>query len=117
MQGILEQLTDLGWERRDLFAIEMTLEETLTNAIRHGNKLDESKQVFVACKVSPQRFWLKVQDEGEGFVPEDVPDCTADENLKACGGRGLLLIQAYMTNVTYNECGNCITLEKLRTDE
>ena len=114
MQEILNQLTRLGWDGRDWFGIEMALEESLTNAIRHGNRFDESKSVSVECKVSPERFWLRVRDEGPGFCPDHVPDCTADENLERCGGRGLALIQAFMTRVEYNECGNCVTMEKIR---
>ncbi|MCI0642285.1 MAG: ATP-binding protein [Gemmataceae bacterium] len=115
MQEILETLESLGWEGRDLFAVEMALEESLTNAIRHGNRLDESKRVHVECRASRDRFWLRVKDEGNGFRPQLVPDCTADENLECPGGRGLALIKAYMTNVEYNECGNCVTLEKIRS--
>jgi len=117
MEDILVRLSGLGWQRHDLFGIEITLEETLSNAIRHGNRFDESKQVFVLCKISPEQFWLQVRDEGEGFIPDQVPDCTTDENLEACGGRGLFLIQAYMNRVTYNDTGNCVTLEKTRTLE
>jgi serine/threonine-protein kinase RsbW len=115
MREIIAQLEQLGWGGRDLFAIQMALEESLTNAVRHGNGLDEKKQVVVECKVSPERFWLRVEDEGVGFRPEKVPDCTADENLERCGGRGLALIKAYMTSVEYNDRGNCVTLEKQRS--
>ena len=115
MREILARLADLGWEGRDFFGIEMTLEETLSNAIKHGNQFDESKQVFVNCKISPDRFWLKVRDEGEGFQLQDVPDCRSEENLEKCGGRGVLLIKAFMDRVSFNECGNCVTLEKTRS--
>jgi serine/threonine-protein kinase RsbW len=114
MRNIVQQLVQLGWGDHDLFSIELALAESLTNAIRHGNQLDESKQVVVSCKVSPQRFWLRVQDEGKGFQPHNVPDCTADENLECLGGRGVALIKAYMTSVEYNDCGNCVTMEKVR---
>jgi serine/threonine-protein kinase RsbW len=116
MQEILEQLARNGWEGRDLFGVEMALEESLTNAIRHGNRFDEDKKVLVECNVSPERFWLRVRDEGPGFSPGAVPDCTAEENLDCPGGRGLALIKAYMTRVEHNECGNCVTMEKIRTD-
>jgi serine/threonine-protein kinase RsbW len=115
MDEILRQLRCLGWDGRDYFGIEMALEESLSNAIRHGNRSDESKQVVVDCKLSPERFWLRVQDEGRGFNPKAVPDCTADENLKCPGGRGLALIRAYMTTVEHNERGNCVTMEKIRS--
>lgn len=117
MKQILTELTQLGWEGRDFFAVEVSLEETLSNAIRHGNQFDESKQVFVACKASPERFWLKVCDEGPGFDPDAVPDCTDEKHLEECGGRGVMLIQAYMTRVEYNEAGNCVTMEKVRGGE
>jgi serine/threonine-protein kinase RsbW len=116
MQEILEQLERFGWDGRDLFGIELTLEESLSNAIRHGNCMDESKVVQVECKISPQRFWLRVEDEGRGFQPDSVPDCTADENLECTGGRGLALIRAFMTHVEHNRRGNRVTMEKIRTE-
>jgi serine/threonine-protein kinase RsbW len=114
MQEILKQLAQFGWDGRDLFGVELALEESLTNAIRHGNCCDEAKHVHVECKISPERFWLRVQDEGSGFSPLAVPDCTADENLGCPGGRGLALIKAYMTRVEHNRRGNCVTMEKIR---
>jgi serine/threonine-protein kinase RsbW len=115
MEEILGELKAQGWCGRDLFGIQMALEESLSNAIRHGNRLQESKRVAVDCKVSPERFWLRVRDEGSGFRPAAVPDCTADENLECPGGRGLALIRAYMTRVDYNKRGNCVTMEKTRS--
>jgi serine/threonine-protein kinase RsbW len=115
VREVLAQLKLLGWADRDLFAVEMALVESLINAIRHGNRFDAKKNVVVQCKISPERFWLRVEDEGAGFQPERVPDCTADENLECCTGRGLKLIKAYMSSVEYNERGNCVTMEKFRT--
>ena len=66
MEEILQQLQRLGWDKecRDHFGIEMALEESLSNAIRHGNCYDASKYVLVECKASADRFWLRVTDEG-----------------------------------------------------
>lgn len=114
VEEVMSQLTDLGWEGRDHFGVLMTLEETLTNAIRHGNSLDPEKRVRVGCRLSADRFWLQVEDEGEGFRPDLVPDCTEDENLEAFGGRGMALINAYMAEVTFNERGNQITVSTHR---
>jgi serine/threonine-protein kinase RsbW len=117
MVEILDELKKLGWDGRDSFGVELALAESLTNAIRHGNRLDETKQVFVECKLSPERFWIRVCDEGEGFEPLLVPDCTADENLECSGGRGLALIKAFMSHVEHNKSGNCVTMEKIRSGE
>lgn len=115
MEEILDQLSQHGWEGRDFFGVQMALEESLTNAIRHGNKLDERKCVDVSCKVSPDVFWLRVKDEGEGFDPDDVADCTSQEGVECTGGRGMLLIKTFMTDVTHNAQGNCVTMKKVRS--
>lgn len=115
MQQILDTLKEHGWDGRDLFGVEMALEESLSNAIRHGNCCDESKIVDVDCRLSSERFWIQIVDQGSGFKPDLVPDCTEDENLECPGGRGLALMKAFMTTVEYNDRGNCITLEKIRT--
>ena len=117
MEEILEQLASLEWEGRDYFGVQMALEESLSNAIRHGNKLDESKVVRVHCKVSATRFWLQVEDQGEGFVPDAVADCTSEEGLASAGGRGMMLIQSYMTSLEHNESGNQITMEMVRASD
>ena len=77
-----------------------------------GNKEDPAKKVQVDCRLSPARFWVQICDEGPGFKPAAVPDCCAPDRLEACGGRGLALIEAYMTAVQYNQRGNCLTMEK-----
>ncbi|TWT96188.1 serine-protein kinase RsbW [Botrimarina colliarenosi] len=110
LEEVLSRMESLGWGGRDLFGVQMTLEETLTNAIRHGNHSDASKLVRAACKVNGERFWLSVEDEGEGFCRDDVADCTADENVGAFGGRGMALIDAYMADVSFNDRGNRITV-------
>lgn len=110
LEEILSELEKRGWEGRDHFGVQMTLEETFTNAIRHGNGCDQDKRVRVECRLSGERFWMSVEDEGDGFKLDHVADCTADENLEALGGRGMLLIQAYMESVSFNERGNQITV-------
>jgi serine/threonine-protein kinase RsbW len=113
IQSALEQLADLGWGKCDLFGVHMALEESISNAIRHGNKEDPSKFVDVECRLAPHRFWLQVCDEGPGFKPEVVPDCCAPDRLEVVGGRGLALMKAYMTRLHYNDQGNCLTMEKV----
>jgi serine/threonine-protein kinase RsbW len=99
VREVLAQLEQLGWSDRDLFAVQMALVESLINAMRHGNRLDKKKKVEFECKANRDRFWMRVKDEGPGFRPDAGPDCTAEENLELCCGRGLALIKAYMSNV------------------
>lgn len=113
MQSVIDQLESLGWKHSDLFAIHMALEESISNAIRHGNKEDPAKRVAIDCEFSDVRFWIRVCDEGLGFDPKKVPDCCDPDRLEVSGGRGLALMKAYMTFMEYNARGNCLTMEKL----
>lgn len=117
LEEIMVALEGLGWNGRDHFGVQLALEEALSNAIRHGNKLDDSKTVEVECKASPEEFWIQIEDQGAGFNPCDVADCRSPEGLEHYGGRGLLLIESYMSSVEHNEAGNRVTMTKNRTPE
>jgi len=93
------------------FAIRLAFEEAVSNAIRHGHaELPEGTPVGLEVDVSSARVDMSVQDQGPGFDPEEIPDPTLEENLSKPTGRGLLLIRAYMSDVTFNERGNRINM-------
>ena len=48
------------------------------------------------------------------FCPEEIPDPTAEENLDRPNGRGIMLMQSYMTKVRFNRTGNEVWLLKER---
>jgi serine/threonine-protein kinase RsbW len=108
-------LMEHGWPSREIYAVQLAVEEGLANAMRHGNRLDRSKHVRVACHLNGERIQVEIADEGPGFKPNTVPDPTLDENLERPGGRGLLLMRSYMTRVEYNAAGNAVTMEKIRS--
>lgn len=114
---ILEAVRANGFEGQNLFAINLALEEALTNAIKHGNRLDPAKKVKVSAKVSPKRFEIRIEDQGQGFDRKSVPDPTVAENIEKCSGRGILLIEAYMSEVIWDRGGRRLTMIKLNEPE
>ena len=113
-RAILEQVDQFAYPQRARFALHLALEEALNNAIHHGNGGDPAKQVRIAYSVEHDRTTVTVCDEGPGFTPETLPDPTCEQNLQRPGGRGVMLIKAYMSEVSFNECGNCISFVKHR---
>jgi serine/threonine-protein kinase RsbW len=101
---ILDAVGRCGFSEADTFAIHLALEEGLINAIKHGNQSDPAKKVRVVATVTPAAADITIEDEGRGFDRAEVPDPTLEENLEKCSGRGLLLIESYMTRVEYS-CG------------
>ncbi len=115
LQSEIEEVLQIAqFPEAEIFAIKMAVEEALVNAIKHGNQMDPEKRVTITYTALPDRFDVRITDEGPGFDPNDVPDPTAPENLERPCGRGLLLIRYYMTEVSFDARGSTISMYKLR---
>jgi serine/threonine-protein kinase RsbW len=114
LQALIEQHLQSRtlFTENEIFSIKLALEEAIVNAIKHGNQMDRSKTVRVAYRIEPDRFDVLIVDEGPGFDPDDVPDCTAPENLERPCGRGLLLMRHYMNHIEYRDRGNTVYMFK-----
>src|SRR3984885_8765420 len=115
-ERIISRLEQIGFPPRGIFGVRLALEEALVNAIKHGNGLDPAKEVFVTCQISNDKVRVVIEDQGPGFRLQDVPDPTDDENLEKPGGRGIMLMRAFLSVVEYNERANPVVLEKNSTD-
>ena len=114
---IVADAVDAGFEDDALFAIRLTVEEALVNAVRHGNGLDDTQTVDAQWRVEGERFEITITDCGCGFDPDAVPDPTTDENIARPSGRGVMLMKAYMDEVRFNDAGNSVTLVKLKASK
>lgn len=111
VKRIIGGLTLHGYTESSKFAVRLAIEEGLANAFRHGHKgLPATSGVHVTFNVTPDQLRVTIQDSGPGFDPHVVPDPTLDENLELPSGRGLMLMRAYMTSVTFNSKGNQVTM-------
>lgn len=111
---IIREAEALGYNEECLFALQLSLEEALTNAIRHGNGGNILKKVKVHYRITPEQVELLIADEGEGFDPARVPDPTQPEFLARPSGRGIMLMRAYMNVLEFNATGNSIHMIKYR---
>ena len=113
-ERLISLMQSFEYSSRDVFAMRLSLEEAITNAIRHGNRQHPDKQVHVLCRVDMQRIEVIVTDQGEGFNPDDVPDPTLEEFLERPSGRGVMLMRAYLSVCQYSEGGRRITMVRER---
>ena len=92
-----------GLDEDSLHWVSVAVRESVVNAIKHGNKNDESKRVVVEFTPiplhQPEELLIRVEDEGEGFDPEEVADPLAPENILKSSGRGIFLIRSFMDDV------------------
>jgi serine/threonine-protein kinase RsbW len=95
---------------------ELCLDEALTNAIVHGNGRDPQRKVRVWLFCDDERWGAIVEDEGEGFAPEDVPQ--VDEVSPAeYARRGILLMDGYVDELVYSNGGRRVMLIRHREKE
>ena len=112
LQYLLERVAKRGLitpERSNLF---IALDEAFVNAVKHGNKSNPNKLVRIAAELSPREASFTVEDEGEGFNVQAIPDPCDPANLFKSSGRGVLLIYNIMDEVEYNAQGNRVKMVK-----
>lgn len=85
--------------------------EAANNAILHGNKLDEKKNVNILCKIENNNLSIKIDDEGAGFDYKNVPDPTAPENIENVNGRGIFLMEKLSDKIDFTRNGATVILE------
>ena len=100
--AVSDFLSRTGVSEDVAFGIDMAVREAVTNAVLHGNKLDESKFAEINLKSSPGAFEITVHDQGSGFRPEDIPDPTKDENIMKTSGRGIFFMRNFMDEVEWS---------------
>ena len=111
---IMAKLEANKFDKDDIFAVHLTLEEAFLNAVKHGNKMDPTKKVKVEYTVYSEKVDISITDEGNGFEPEHVADPRFGEKLFEPGGRGLLLMNSYMDIVEYNKRGNSVHMVRYK---
>jgi CheY-like chemotaxis protein len=118
-----------------LIRLGRALDESLTNALYHGNlELDSTpcdadaagwnesaqsrsqqppyrdRRIHVTVNLSRTEAVFVIRDDGPGFDLSQVPDPTDPANLESTTGRGLMLIRTFMDEVRHNTEGNEITI-------
>ena len=121
----------------DRLRISIAFEESLLNALYHGNlevssdlrdedqtayedlarqrSLQEpyiDRQLYVDISLTQEAVRFSVRDEGPGFDPEVIPDPTDPEYLDRPSGRGMLLMRSFMDELEYSEGGRQVTMMK-----
>lgn len=121
--------------------VALSLIEIITNAIEHGNlkitgeekialkSQDESeylsefnrraglapykdRTVTITARINSEEAVFLVEDGGDGFDFEDLPDPTHPDYLFLPSGRGILLASTFMDSMEFIGKGNAVRLTK-----
>jgi len=95
----------IGLDEDAIHWVGVSLRESVINAIKHGNRNDARKRVFVELAASGRldhatggaaELVIRVRDEGRGFDPGMVESPLEPENLLKASGRGIFIIRSFM---------------------
>ncbi len=90
----------------DLYGnIMISVTECISNAIVHGNQSNSGKMVHLELQLEPGLLRCSIEDEGNGFDFNQLPDPTDPENLEKTGGRGIFLMKHLSDEVKFEEGG------------
>jgi len=100
-------------EKEDLLERETSYYERVLEE-REKREAFRSRRIALDFDIDTEKVVISVEDEGNGFDIRNIPDPTDPENLMKNLGRGILLITSIMSDVSFNEKGNRITMKLLR---
>lgn len=97
----------------DNIKIELALREALVNAVVHGNQENPRKRIYVNCRCTLDgQVSIRIEDEGDGFEHDAIPDPTSPDNRLRTHGRGIYLIRTLMDHVEFEQGGSVLHIHK-----
>ncbi len=119
-RAALDLARESGFGEEDLDRIGMSVRECTVNAVVHGNRYNSHKKVRLSLSRTPERFTVRIADQGEGFNPDALPDPLQGDNLLRHSGRGIFLMKAFMDDLqvrSLEPAGTEVTLVKNVVEE
>jgi serine/threonine-protein kinase RsbW len=109
-KAIDEMTNEMGISQDNYGKILVSTMEAVNNAIMHGNKSNPDKVVDIEIAFKTNVLKITVEDEGQGFRPEEVPDPTLPENIEEINGRGVYLMSRLSDKLKFSKRGNRVTM-------
>lgn len=99
------------------YAVNVSIDEVLTNTIDYGYDDDRAHRIEIALRKEADKLVVVIEDDSREFDPSGPPpevdfDATLEE--RTVGGLGLFLVHELMDNLDYSRADgrNFITLTK-----
>ena len=90
--------------------ILIAVTEATNNAIVHGNKKDQNKDVKLVVDKNDEGLVFSIEDQGTGFNYESLPDPTAPETVEKPDGRGIFLMKNLADKIEFLENGSKVNI-------
>ena len=98
------------------YAVNLSVDELLTNTISYGYEDSEEHRIDLMIRLDGDRLAIEISDDGVAFEPDSAeePDTDAPIEDRPIGGLGIFLTRQMMDSFDYrrDEGRNIVTLTK-----
>ena len=110
---------EAGFSPSDVYAIQTAVDEACSNIIDHAYGGEDLGNIKIKIKDTEDKIQIILIDQGEPFVPEDIPepDITSPLEIRKERGLGIFFMRNLMDEVTFDFSqtkGNTLTLVKYK---
>ncbi len=114
---IVQQAKEAGLDETDIYAVDLAVDEAITNIIEHAYGGEGVGNIQCTCQARDGELIIILRDFGRPFDPDKIPAPNVKARLKdlKSGGAGLFLIRKLMDEVRFEfnqETGNVLTMVK-----
>lgn len=100
---VTEAGVEAGLNERDLYAVQLSVDEACTNIIQHAYSGEGQGEIRLTYQVRADGLEIIIYDQGDVFNPQQVPDLdtAAPLEVRELGGMGLFFIKKLMDRVEF----------------
>ncbi len=113
---VSKQAMAAGLDEKEVYAVQLAVDEAATNIIDHAYGGEDRGEIECTCTVRGTELTVTLKDQGDSFIPEEIPDLPVGVPLEKVspGGAGLFLMKKLMDEVhfEFQEDGNVLTMTK-----
>ena len=116
-QFIIEQAEAAGFSPKDVYAIQIAVDEACSNIIDHAYGGENLGEIIIKFNNLKNKIQIILIDKGKPFILEDVPepDLTSPLETRKERGLGVFFMRNFMDSILFEFSmpeGNILTMEK-----
>jgi serine/threonine-protein kinase RsbW len=96
---LMELSADLPYEMKDIEELSTAVIEACTNAMEHGNGMEQGRQVELHFRFAPGEIRVTVLDQGPGF---DFLNWQPPDGLMRQRGRGITIMREFTDELVFD---------------
>lgn len=106
-----------GLNETEVYAIQLAVDEAVTNIIEHGYGMECASRIDVTCEILEDGLKIVIYDDADPFDPTTVPEPEVNISLEEIKPRGLgiFFMRKMMDEVKYEsspDMGNTLSMIK-----